>query len=235
MQARFTDAAHSRSPGLVARRGGYVHRAVRLPASARTTAPIGDSRLLADVLREQTLPPRASVLDLCSGDGVLAITAALRGARSVTAVDRSLRATLATRINARANGVRVRTLRGDLYEPVGEQRFDAIVCNPPHDEAVLDRVIDEAPDHLRPGGFLLVMSSSVLGTDRTIAAMRDAGLHEAECVARRRGPLGPLTRPRVHTLDEPGHRLGDVLVVRGRLPERRGWRPPTDAELAASG
>lgn len=227
--------ARRRSRGLAAGAAGYVHRAVRLPASARTAAPIGDSRLLADLLREQTLPPRASVLDLCSGDGVLAITAALRGARSVTAVDRSLRATLATKINARANGVRVRTARGDLYEPVAEQRFDAIVCNPPHDEAVLERVIDEAPDHLRPGGFLLVMSSSLLGLDRTVAAMRDAGLHGAECLARRRGPLGPLTRSRVLTLDEPAHDVGDVIVVRGRQPERRVWRPPTDAELAASG
>lgn len=207
---------------------------MRLPASATTASPIGDSRLLAAVLREQTLPPRASVLDLCSGSGVLAITAARRGARSVTAVDRSLRAVVATKLNARANGVRVRTLRGDLYDPVGDQRFDAIVCNPPHDEAVLDRVIDEAPDHLRPGGFLLVMSSSLLGTERTLAAMRDAGLHDAECLARRRGPLGPLTRNRVQPLEENGSHAGDVVVVRGRLPERRAWRPPTDAELAAS-
>jgi release factor glutamine methyltransferase len=207
---------------------------VRLLAPARPA----DSRILADVLREQTLPPRASVLDLCSDSGILAITAARRGARSVTAVDRSRRAVLATRLNARAAGVRVRTLRGDLYEPIGDQRFDAIVCNPPREEDVLDRVVEEATDHLRAGGFLLLMASAALGTDRTLAAMRDAGLDGVECVARRRGALGPLTRSRVHTLEQNGSEGdgdGDVIVVRGRRPERRGWRPPTDAELAASG
>src|ERR671913_16144 len=53
-------------------------RLVTLPG---VFAPISDSRFLADCLREQTLPPRATVLDLCTGSGILAITAALRGAR----------------------------------------------------------------------------------------------------------------------------------------------------------
>ncbi|HEX2085165.1 MAG TPA: HemK2/MTQ2 family protein methyltransferase [Solirubrobacteraceae bacterium] len=234
---------------------------MRLLTPPGVFAPISDSRFLADVLREQTLPPRASLLDLCCGSGILAITAAMRGARSVTAVDRSRRAVLTTRLNARLNGVRVKALRGDLFEPVGDQRFDAIVSNPPYVPAetdelpasgperaweagadgrvILDRIIEEAPQHLRPGGFLLLVSSSILGTDRTVAAMRDAGLDDAECVARRRGPLGPLMQSRVHLLEErgmiaPGQREEDVIIVRGRLPERPGWRPPTDAELAAS-
>ncbi|HEV2814952.1 MAG TPA: HemK2/MTQ2 family protein methyltransferase [Solirubrobacteraceae bacterium] len=234
---------------------------MRLLTPPGVFAPISDSRFLADVLREQTLPPRATVLDLCTGSGILAITAAKRGARSVTAVDCSRRAVLTTRLNARLNGVKVKALRGDLFEPVGDQRFDAIVSNPPYVPAesdelpkkglerawdagvdgrvILDRLIEEAPDHLKPGGFLLIVSSSILGTERTIAAMRDAGLDDAECIARRRGPLGPLMRTRVHTLEErgmlaPGQREEDVIIVRGRLPERKSWRPPTDAELAAS-
>jgi release factor glutamine methyltransferase len=234
---------------------------VRLLTPPGVFAPISDSRFLAEVLREQTLPPRASVLDLCTGSGILAITAALRGARSVTAVDCSRRAVLTTRLNARLNGVRVRALRGDLFEPVGDHRFDAIVSNPPYvpaesdhlpargrerawdagadGRAILDRIVEEAPAHLRPGGFLLVVSSSLLGTDRTLAAMRDAGLDDADCVARRRGPLGPLMRARVHMLEErgmlaPGQREEEVVILRGRLPERPSWRPPTDAELAAS-
>src|SRR5688572_19399385 len=104
-------------------------RLVTLPGVFR---PISDSRFLADVLREQTLPPRASALDVCAGSGILAITAALRGARSVTAVDVSRRALLTTRLNARLNGVRVRTVRSDLFDGLGDQRFDAIVSNPPY-------------------------------------------------------------------------------------------------------
>ena len=234
---------------------------MRLLTPPGVFAPISDSRFLADVLREQTLPPRATVLDLCTGSGILAITAAKRGARSVAAVDTSRRAVLTTRLNARLNGVKVKAARGDLFEPLGDQRFDAIVSNPPYvpaesDElpqkglerawdagtdgrALLDRIIDEAPRHLKPGGFLLLVSSSVLGTELTLQAMRDAGLEDADCIARRRGPLGPLMQSRVHMLEqrgmlEPGQRHEDVIIVRGRMPVPVGWRPPTDAELAAS-
>ncbi len=233
---------------------------MRLLTPPGVFAPISDSRFLAGVLREQTLPPRASVLDLCTGSGILAVTAAMRGARSVTAVDCSRRAVLTTRVNARLNRVKVKAVRGDLFEPVGDQRFDAIVSNPPYVPAesddlptkglerawdagtdgriVLDRLIEEAPDHLRPGGFLLIVSSSVLGTDLTLQAMRDAGLEDVDVVARQRGPLGPLMSARVHTLEErgmlkPGQRHEDVIIVRGRQPERAGWRLPTDAELSA--
>src|SRR5918997_450260 len=99
---------------------GYVSGAVRLLTPPGVFAPISDSRFLADVLREQTLPPRATVLDVCTGSGILAITAALRGARSVTAIDCSLRAVLTTKLNARLNGVKVKALRGDLFEPIGD-------------------------------------------------------------------------------------------------------------------
>ncbi len=223
--------------------------------------PISDSWMLADVVCAQPATAGGSVLDLCTGSGVVAVAAARCGAREATAVDVSRRAVAAVGLNARLNGVRVRALRGDLFDPVGDQRFDAIVSNPPYVPAetdelpkrglerawdagadgrvVLDQLIEEAPHHLRPGGFLLIVSSSILGTDRTLAAMRDAGLDDAECIARRRGPLGPLMRARVHMLEErgmlaPGQREEDVIIVRGRLPERPTWRPPTDAELAAS-
>jgi release factor glutamine methyltransferase len=224
---------------------------LRLVTPPGVFSPISDSRFLADVLREQTLPPRASALDLCTGSGILAITAALRGAREVTAVDVSRRAVLTVRLNARLNGVRVRALRGSLYEPVAGQRFDAIVSNPPYvpgaedalpgrglqraweggrdGRLVLDRIIAGADEHLRPGGFVLLTHSSLLGTERTIAALEAAGL-EAECVARRRGPLGPLMRARVHALEAqgllaPGQRHEDVVIVRGRKPARVSARP----------
>ena len=223
--------------------------------------PISDSRFLAEILREQTLPPRASVLDVCTGSGILAITAALRGARNVTAVDVSHRALLTVRLNAHLNRVRVRTVRGDLFDPVAGQRFDAIVSNPPYvpsdsddlprtgperaweagrdGRLILDRLIAEAPEHLRPGGFLLIVSSSVLGTDRTLSALTDAGLEDADVVAHRRGPLGPLMTARVHALEAdgllaPGQREEEVVVIRARKPAREGWRLPSDEELAAS-
>src|SRR5205085_3406486 len=117
--------------GLRQRRRGYVRR-VRLLKPPGVFRPLSDTWMLADVLREATLPPRASVLELCAGTGAVAISAALRGAREVTTVDISRRSVLATRVNARLNGVRVRARRGDLFAAVGNARFDAIVSNPPY-------------------------------------------------------------------------------------------------------
>jgi release factor glutamine methyltransferase len=62
---------------------------VRLVTLPGVFSPISDSRVLADALREQTLTPHASVLDVCTGSGLLAVSAALGGARDVTAVDAS--------------------------------------------------------------------------------------------------------------------------------------------------
>jgi release factor glutamine methyltransferase len=204
--------------------------------------PLSDTWMLADALRVATLPPRASVLDLCTGSGVLAVTAALRGAREVTAVDISRRAMLAVRVNARANGVRVRPRRGDLFAAVGRSRFDLIVSNPPYvpaerdgvprsgrerhwdagadGRALLDRIVDQAPEHLRPGGSLMLVHSSVCGIDATLDRMRAAGL-EPEVVARRRGPLGPLMSARVRMLERrgllgAGRREEEVAVLRAR-------------------
>ena len=98
-------------------------RLLTLPGVFR---PRPDSWMLADVL----LPPDARVLDVCTGSGLLAVTAALCGARA-TGVDVSRRAVLCAALNARINGVRVRGLRGDLFAPVEGECFDAIVANPP--------------------------------------------------------------------------------------------------------
>jgi len=183
---------------------------------------------------------RGAVLDVCTGSGALAITAALASARSVTAVDVSRRALATTRLNAWLNGVSVRTRRGELLDAVPGEAFDVIVSNPPylpspdelpargiarHTEAgpdgrtLLDRLIRQAPSHLTPGGALLVTHSSINDEERTLDHMRDAGL-EPRVLERRRGPLGPLLAARAPALEragllEPGVRDEDVLVVAG--------------------
>jgi release factor glutamine methyltransferase len=212
-------------------------RLVTLPGVFR---PISDTWLLADALDREALPVAARVLDLCSGSGALAVRAALGGPRrEVTAVDVSRRAVLTIQLNAALNGVRVHARRGDLFDAVDGERFDAIVSNPPYvpaetDElpsrgperawdagrdgsALLDRVCAGAPEHLRPGGVLLVVHSSLLGVDPTAEALAAAGL-EVDVAANERGPLGPLMRARraaglIPPVDEE-----DVLVVRGRKP-----------------
>ena len=214
-------------------------RIVTLPG---VFSPISDTWLLAGALAEEVGAGRCSVLDVCTGSGALAVTAARRGAEAVTAVDVSRRAVLTTRLNARLNGVRVRAVRSDLFAALGAARFDVIVSNPPYVPApsdalptrgparawdagrdgrvVIDRLIREAPAHLRPGGVLLMVHSDICGIDASLAGMRDAGL-EPDVAARRRGPLGPLMRARVrhledHELLEPGARDEDVAVLRGQ-------------------
>jgi release factor glutamine methyltransferase len=213
-------------------------RLVTLPGVFR---PISDTWLLARALDREPLAPGARVLDLCSGSGALAIRAALGDAsRAVTAVDVSGRAVVTIRLNAALNRVRVRAVRGDLFAALAGERFDAVVSNPPYvpaptdalptsgperaweagrdGRALLDRICAEAPAHLRPGGVLLVVHSSLLGLDATAEPLRAAGL-EVDVAASERGPLGPLMRARREAgLVDPRADEEDVLVIRARKP-----------------
>jgi release factor glutamine methyltransferase len=215
---------------------------VRLVIPPGVFRPISDTWLLADALDAEALAPGARVLDLCSGSGALAVRAALRGPRAVTAVDVSRRAVATIRLNAALNGVHVRAVRGDLLAAVPGERFDAIVSNPPYvpapsddlpargrgrawdagrdGRALLDRICEQAPGHLRPGGVLLVVHSSLLGYGRTAELLAAGGL-ETDLAAQERGPLGPLMNGRRAHLEAHGMLAEsqdeeDVLVVRGR-------------------
>jgi release factor glutamine methyltransferase len=179
------------------------------------------------------------VLDLCAGSGFLALTAAERGARAV-AVDISRLSTLAVNANARLNGVSVTAKRGDLFGAVDGRRFDFIVTNPPYlpgpDRPVrgraraweggprgrffLDLICARAPDHLRPGGVLLLVQSSVCSVPETVERLERRGF-EVRIAASERGPLGPLLRARSEWLVREGllgHGGGeDIVVIRAEL------------------
>ncbi|GAB2614683.1 HemK2/MTQ2 family protein methyltransferase [Kribbella endophytica] len=206
-------------------------------------APISDSWMLADAICQETISPGAWALDVCTGSGVLALTAAGCGA-TTTAIDVSRRALLTVRFNAARAGLRIRTLRGCGFTPVAGERFDLIVSNPPyvpssrpevprrgasraweagHDgRIILDALCDGAPAHLRPGGVLLLVHSSLIGTDATVERLRAAGLLDVEVRTRTRGPLGPLMRAQQaagtipSAIDEE-----DVVVIRASSPVAR--------------
>jgi release factor glutamine methyltransferase len=208
--------------------------------------PRSDSWMLVDAVRQATLQPRVAALDLCSGSGAVAVAAALRGVRSVTAVDLHRRSAWTARLNARLNGVRVRGLHGDLYEPVAGRRFDLITANPPYvpappdmtpergdrawnagndGRAVIDRIIEGLPEHLAPGGCALLVQSSVTGTRETLDRLSDAGL-EPTIVQRRRGPLGPILSGRIDYLIRAGLLRGprleeEVLVIGAQYARAR--------------
>ena len=101
-------------------------------------------------------------LDLGTGTGCIALALADEGAyAAVTGVDASADALALARENGAACGLQVRWLHGDWADPVGDDRFDLIVSNPPYiataevdrlDTSVLDyeprMALDGGPDGL---------------------------------------------------------------------------------------
>ncbi|MGM0915713.1 MAG: methyltransferase [Pseudomonadota bacterium] len=125
-------------------------------------------RVLADA--GQDLP--GDVLDMGCGDGILAAWLARQGA-AVTAVDVNAFAVEATRRSLAGNALAGEALSGetlesDVYSALDGRVFDAIVSNPPfHQERAIDygpaaRLIGEAPEHLRPGGELVIVANAFL-------------------------------------------------------------------------
>ena len=127
----------------------------------------------------------ASVLDLCTGSGCLAILMAhVFSNAEVCAVDLSEDALEVARINVADYGLedRIELVHGDVFEALEGRRFDLILSNPPYVTAeamdalppeylhepqmalasgddgldVVRRLLAEAAEHLNPGGILAV-------------------------------------------------------------------------------
>jgi ribosomal protein L3 glutamine methyltransferase len=124
------------------------------------------------------------VLDLCTGSGCLAVLASWKFPNAaIDAVDISKGALEVAARNLSDYGLqdRVRLCRGDLFQPVGDARYDLIISNPPYVDtqgmaelprecraepplafdggadglAVVRRILREAGRHLKPQGGLL--------------------------------------------------------------------------------
>jgi HemK-related putative methylase len=149
--------------------------------------------LLADTLAALPRPDAtaARALDMGTGSGIGAVALA-RAGHSVVAVDVNPEAVRCARINALLNTFedRIDIRAGNLFEPVGDERFDVIAFNPPffegtpsdlHDAAwrstgVFERFAAELPRHLAPGGLALVLLSSHGAEEKQCAALRATGL-----------------------------------------------------------
>jgi release factor glutamine methyltransferase len=180
--------------------------------------------MIARLVSERGLAIDADVLDMFTGSGALAVSAARLGARSVTAVDVSRRALASVRLNARRNGVQVRTRRSDLFASLGDEAFDLILANPPYypgqpelprrgaarawdggerGRALIDALCAQVPPRLRPGGTLLLVHASFNGEPETLRRLEYGGLL-VDVVHRHRGPWGPVGRTRVLQLRRQG-------------------------------
>jgi release factor glutamine methyltransferase len=201
-----------------------------------------DTAVLADVVHEGGYATGRHVLDIGTGSGALALAASRAGARSVTAVDLSLRSVVTTWLNCRLRGAEVTVRRGDLFAPVAGRRFDLIMANPPYVPAataalprfgvarcwdagldgrtLLDRICDDAAERLTPGGILLLVHSSVCGVEATVRRLAGRDL-PAEAIRRARVPFGPVMRARADMLESRGliargERFEELVVVAAR-------------------
>jgi release factor glutamine methyltransferase len=202
--------------------------------------PQEDTWLLARSMANASLPPDATVLDVCTGTGAVAITAARAGAKAVTAVDLSSQAIGTARLNSRIRGASIEFIHGDFAELAGQRAFDVVLSNPPYvpcwnddvptagrqrawdagprGRAVLDRLCPLIPSLLNKQGMALIVHSQLCGTDVTLNQLRGAGL-KASVVARETIPFGPVMRGRAGWLEaagliDEGQRHEELVVVR---------------------
>lgn len=150
--------------------------------SPAVLVPRPETELLVQRVLDLVASPEAEVADLGTGSGAIAIALAHERPRwRVTGTDASDAALEVARANGdRLAGGRVEWAHGDWYGALGSQRFDALVSNPPYiagDDPVLTgdslaheprgaltpegdgyaslaTLINGAPGHLKPGGWL---------------------------------------------------------------------------------
>ncbi len=130
-----------------------------------------DSRWLA---RATVRSHVSGALDLCTGSGIHALLAA-EHCRKISAVDINPRAVRCTRFNAMALGCRnLEVFEGDLYTPVGKEKFGLITANPPFvpspvnslafrdggrtGEDVQRRIVAGLSERLAPGGIAQIVT-----------------------------------------------------------------------------
>lgn len=192
-----------------------------------TPRPDTETLVEAALERMPAVEGEHRILDLGTGSGAIALALAKERPKArVTATDISTAALQIAARNAELLQMseRIRLLEGSLFEPVAKERFDLVASNPPYlarSEAhvlapelahepetalfggedgfeVLRSLVAGAPEHIEPGGWLLVeigegQQAAVEGFCGEagmvdIAALRDLAGH-VRVIAARRAPV----------------------------------------------
>lgn len=153
--------------------------ALEVPPSVFHPGVFLTSKMFAKFLRSQDLRGKR-VVEIGTGSGILALSAALAGARQVVALDINPNAVRAAQINAEANGVgeAVEARVSDLFSAVtAQETFDVVISSPPsfagEPADLADRawfagpgyshlrgLFQSAAAHLAEGGEMFVLLSS---------------------------------------------------------------------------
>lgn len=171
---------------------------IKLLVSEKVYKPAEDSFLLLETAEKIIDCNNKSLLELGCGAGLISIYFSKRGC-SIVATDISDEATGIAKLNAKLNGVNIKILVGDLFEPVRGLVFDYIVFNPPYlprdemdfliDEEYLGalvggdkgneiilRFLNELPHFLADDGIALFVASSLSGLEEIFKACRNNNL-----------------------------------------------------------
>lgn len=144
------------------------------------------------------------VLEIGTGTGLVAVYAAQRS-RNVIATDindHALQCAVKNTITNRTYNVELR--KGNLFEPVKDEKFDLILFNTPYlptgedeklDEElnaawdggsegrdIIDQFLNELKDYLKPKGRVQLVQSSLSDKEKTLAKLEELGF-DAEITA----------------------------------------------------
>jgi 16S rRNA (guanine1207-N2)-methyltransferase len=131
------------------------------------------------------------VLDLGCGWGPIGVAAARAVPEGrVVMTDVNRRAVVLARRNVRRNDIPNAEVRaGSLFEPVGDERFDAILTNPPYHvgRPFVLRLLNEVPAHLTDAGTLWIVGKGSQGIRFYQAWLEEHWGGSVEVASRRSG------------------------------------------------
>lgn len=148
------------------------------PGMAFGTGTHPSTRLCMELLQE-VLSPGASVLDVGTGSGILAVAAAKLGASKVKAVDIDAVAVRVAIENRDLNGTgMIEIAQGDLLSTTGGETFDLVLAN--IIASVIIEMLPDVPDVLKPGGQLIAAGIIDTRASEVAEAASNAGLRIIE-------------------------------------------------------
>lgn len=170
--------------------GEWEFWSVPIRVDSRVLIPRPETELLIEQILHladtQKISEDGSFLDLCTGSGAIACVLAKEFPEAcITATDLSVQALEVAQQNAHHLGLssRIQWHQGDLFAPLSEQQFSAILSNPPYISTtdmqtlqpevrlyepplaldggdtgldLIERILRDIHKHLLPGGWLLM-------------------------------------------------------------------------------